>query len=236
MMKNIPISYDDVDLSEQVFKKDVPKLKGKGTRLQSPIVKTVDNIKLHAELIHNGRKVELTIEVAYINDQSFLHSVDRSIKLKLLLALGTRKKGQNYDSDLLYAGIDDVLRHYNKADIYVERIHADNEFRTLTKQLVDKWDVAMNFSLPGAHVPDIERANRTLQERFRVNLYRLPFKLIPRTMIKYLALRVTRHGNYFPAQTGISRHYSPHTIVSGKQVDFKKEFNHSFGDYVQAPS
>ena len=94
----------------------------------------------------------------------------------------------------------------------------------------------MNFSLPGAHVPDIERANRTLQERFRVKLYRLPFKLIPRTMIKYLALRVTRHGNSFPAQTGISQHYSPHRIVSGRQVDFMKEFKHSFGDYVQANS
>ena len=155
MAKNIPISYDDVDLAEKVFKKDVPTLKGKGTRPHPPIVRTADNIKLPAELIHNGRKIELAIDVVYINDQSFLHSVDRSVKLNLLSALGTRKKGQNYDSDLLYAGINDVLRHYNKADIYVERIHADTEFRTLTKQLVDKWDVAMNFSLPGAHVPDI---------------------------------------------------------------------------------
>ena len=92
----------------------------------------------------------------------------------------------------------------------------------------------MNFSLPGANMPDIEQANRTLQEQFRVNLYRLPYKIIPRTMIKYLALCVTRHGNYFPAQTGIRWYYSPHTIVSGRQVKFKKEFNHSFGDYVQA--
>ena len=46
-------------------------------------------------------------------------------------------------------GIDDIIRHYNKANIYVERIHADNEFRTLIKELVNKWDVDMNFSLPG---------------------------------------------------------------------------------------
>ena len=53
-------------------------------------------------------------------------------------------------------------------------------------------------------------------------------------MITFLALWMTRHGNYFPAQTGISKHYSPHTIVSGRQVDFKKEFVYSYGDYVQA--
>ena len=92
----------------------------------------------------------------------------------------------------------------------------------------------MNFSLPGAHVPDIERENRVLQERFRVALYRLPFKSIPREMINFFALWVTRHGNYFPAQTGISKNYSPHTIVSGRQVDFRKECGYGYGDYVQA--
>ena len=53
-------------------------------------------------------------------------------------------------------------------------------------------------------------------------------------MIRYLALRVAHRKNYFPALTGISKYYSPHTIVSGRQVDFSKEFTYSFGDYVQA--
>ena len=37
----------------------------------------------------------------------------------------------------------------------------------------------------------------------------------------------------FPAASGISRHYGTSTIVTGKQVDFNKEFIFSFGDYVQ---
>ena len=158
----------------------------------------------------------------YINDECFLHSVDRSIKMKLISTLGTRKKGEGYNKDLLFQAIDNVLWHYNKADIFVSQIHADNEFRTMMKYLKEKWDVKMNFALPAEHVPDIERANRVLQERFWVNLYRLPFKLILRTMIRHSALRVTRHGNYSPAVTGIWKHYSPHTIVSGRQVDFNK--------------
>ena len=160
--------------------------------------------------------------MVYINDQSFLHSVDRTIKSKLLTALGTRKKGENYDSKLLYKGIDSVLRHYNKANILISGIHAENEFKTLLSELEDRWDVEMNLSLPGAHVHDIERADQVLQERFRTALYCFPFKLVLRAMIKFLALHVTRHGNYFPAPTGISKHCFPHTIVSGRQVDFKK--------------
>ena len=75
--------------------------------------------------------------------------------------------------------------------------------------------------------------NRVLQERFRTALYRLPFKLIPRAMIKFLPLRVPRHGNCFPAPTVISKHYSSYTIVSWRKVDYKKELVYSFGDYVQ---
>ena len=95
----------------------MPTLKGKATAPRPPVVTTEDVIELPTELQHNGRKIELAIDVVYINDQSFLHLVDRSIKLKLLTALGTRKKGENYDAKLLYEGIDNVLRHYNKARI-----------------------------------------------------------------------------------------------------------------------
>ena len=91
-----------------------------------------------------------------------------------------------------------------------------------------------NFSLPQEHVPDIEHENRVLQERFCVGLYRLPFKILPKSMIQYLALRVKRNRSYFPKKTGITKVFSPHTILKQNQVDFDKEFNQSFGDHVQA--
>ena len=102
-------------------------------------------------------RLELAIDVVYINDQSFLHSVDRRIKFKGISHLGTRKKGQNYTKESLCSGVENILRHYNKNDIYVSTIHADNEFRSVIKMLEDKWKVHLNFCLPGEHVPDIER-------------------------------------------------------------------------------
>ena len=108
-------------------------------------------------------------------------------------------------------------------DIIISRIYADNEFKTLLSELEDGWDIKMNVSLPGAHVPDIERGNRVLQEMFSTALYFLPFKHIPRAMIKFLALRVTRHRNYFLDPTGISKQYSHHTIVGRRQVNVRKE-------------
>ena len=117
--------------------------------------------------------------------------------------------------------------------MWISLIHADNEFRSVLNELEDVWDTSINFSMPGEHVPDVERANRVLQERFRVALYRLPFKLIPKVMIIRLALRITRTANMFPAKEGISRYFLPSTIVSGKQIDFLKELVFSYGDYGQ---
>ena len=53
-------------------------------------------------------------------------------------------------------------------------------------------------------------------------------------MITFLALRVTKNRSYFPKKTGISSIFSPYTILKCKQINFNKEFLHSFGDYVQA--
>ena len=40
--------------------------------------------------------MELAIDVVYINDQSFLHAIDRTIKLRGIAHLGTRKKGEAF--------------------------------------------------------------------------------------------------------------------------------------------
>ena len=86
---------------------------------------------------------------------------------------------------MLFEGIDVILRHYNTNDIWVLVIHADNEFTPVMRELLesDKWDLDMNFSNPGEHVPDIERGNRPLEERFRVQYYHLPFEALPTVMI-----------------------------------------------------
>ena len=91
----------------------------------------------------------------------------------------------------------------------------------------------MNLANPNDHVPDIEQANRLLEERFRVHYYRMPFKVMPAVMIEQLAMDITDHITWFPVQGGISKHCSPYTILSSKVIDYKKRLKNSFGDYVQ---
>ena len=102
MAKNIPVSFSDVDLAEKIFGADVPTLKGKSTKPHPPIVNRNDVIELPDELQHNGQEIELAIDVVYINDECFLHSVDRIIKLGIISTLGTRKKGDGYNNTSLF--------------------------------------------------------------------------------------------------------------------------------------
>ena len=80
------------------------------------------------------------------------------------------------------------------ADVHIKTIYADNEFRGVFENIVkEELKIKMNFANPNEHVPDIERANRLLEERFRVAYYRMPFKVIPAVMIQHLGLSVTDH-------------------------------------------
>ena len=53
-------------------------------------------------------------------------------------------------------------------------------------------------------------------------------------MIRYLGLKITRNRSLFPRSTGISKYFAPYTILRKKQIDFNKEFDISYGEYVQA--
>ena len=56
----------------------------------------------------------------------------------------------------------------------------------------------MNYDSPGYHVPEIDRNNRIVNEKYRAQYHRLPFQNIPKYMIRYLDFEVVRKLNYFP--------------------------------------
>ena len=53
-------------------------------------------------------------------------------------------------------------------------------------------------------------------------------------MIEMLAETSTERLNMFPAKHGISKYYSPNTIMSKELLEYNKHCKYSFGEYVQA--
>ena len=223
-----------MNLAEKIFGLDVLNTKGKWVKEKPNVVSNEDFIEIPPELDLAGKEMELAIDVVYINRECFLHTVDRTIKEPSCVTLGTYSKGEAPTSETLYKALYEVRRKYNRADVRISVLHADNEFRSLLEELIqsDEWDIDINFSNPGEHVPDIERGNRTLEERFRVQYYRLPFEALPRVMVRYLSLRITKTRSLFPKKEGILKYFSPHVLLKKQQINFRKEFEFSFGDYV----
>ena len=86
------MSSEDVKLLEEMEKKDVATVKGKMTKPHPPVVSWEDYIELPDELDVKGLIIDMAIDVLYINDCSFFHSMDRKIKFRTVVLLSRRKK------------------------------------------------------------------------------------------------------------------------------------------------
>ena len=101
-------------------------------------------------------------------------------------------------------------------------------------EIKDELGVTMNYTGTDEHVPEAERNNQTIAECIRVAYHWLPYKTVPKVMLRYLAMICTKQLNIFPAKGGVMPYYSPHVLINGRQYDYEKDCQVEFGDYVQA--
>jgi hypothetical protein len=218
---------DDVDIAEKIFGGDIGTLKGKSTR-RRPTPVTDDLVEIPSELLDQHRDLTYCMDIMYVNGMPMLTGIDRSIRFRGLVPLASRVASE------LYRALDVILRAYNKRGYNVQTINCDGEFRTLMNEVSDKLDIEMNYTSKGEHVPEAERNNRTIGERVRTTYHNLPYKAIPRIMLKYLSMVSTHQLNLFPAKGGVSAYLSPYMIITGRNLDFAKHCQVPFGAYVQA--
>ncbi len=119
-------------------------------------------------------------------------------------------------------------------DIALQRSTVTVNFRPLMEVLIDVYEVSANYANPQEHVPEAERNNRVIKERFRAAFHRLPFLKIPKIMIKILTMECAKKLNFFPPKGGISPYYSPRMIMHQQNLNYDKHCSIPFGSYVQA--
>ena len=225
LIRNCPVTTEDINNAERIWGADIGALKGKTTRAATAKV-FEDIVEIPPEL-KRKKNIVLCIDIMYVHGIPMLTAIDKSIRHRALVPMDNR------ESKELFESIDVILRYYNKAGYKIKSIHCDQEFRPIMDRVSDDLDIEMNYATTDEHVPEAERNNRTIKERIRATFHNMPFKRIPKVMIKELSMRVTHLLNIFPAKGGISSYYSPYTILSGKSIDYEKELSIPFGAYVQ---
>ena len=227
IIKNCPVTVEDINIAEKIFGPDISSLKGKSTR-RKPKPARKDLIKIPKELIMKHHDIELCMDTMYINQCGMLTAIDRTVKYRSLVPIDTRHHEE------YYRALDQILRYYNNAGFVITEIHCDGEYRGMMNKVKDDLDVKMNFTNTQDHVPEAERNNRTIKERIRAAFQRLPYKAITKVMIRHLAMTQANQLNLFPVKGGVSTYYSPRMILNQTNLDYTKHCTVPFGAYVQA--
>ena len=216
-------------MAEKMFGEAMSKLKGKSTRSSPKPVKT-DVIEIPKEIYKANPLVDLCIDVMYINKEPILNSIDKTVRFRALVPL------DSLQSEEYLKAFDKISRIYNDAGFRIKTFACDKAFEPIFEEVMDNPDLDIKLILVSAqaHVPEAERNNRTIKERFRTAFHRLPYKALPRVMIRTLAMVCTDQLNYFPMKGGVSQYYSPRVIMQLPALDYNAQFQFPFGAYVQA--
>ena len=222
---NCPITVDDAKRAEHIYGKDVAFLKGKTTaRAPKDHVADVALIALPPELLSLHPKVTLCFDLFYVLGMGFSLSTSRDIRYLSCQAVPDRSKAT------LEATISADLKLYRDRGFTPCEIHATGEYAALQQAYE-----GVRFTICSAddHVPEIERAIRTVKESIRAAIHGMPFARLPRVMVRELAALAVRTINMLPSSNGISGTMSPATIVTGQPKADYNTMQLEFGGYVQ---
>ena len=227
LLKNCPVTLEDIRLSQKIFGKDVATLKGKGVRKQASAV-IEDVVEVPQDLIEAHKYVTLCVDIMFVQGLAFLVTISIDLKFRTVEYLPSRTSRD------IYAALDNVFRKYNKGGFEIRIVRTDPEFTSIEEEVMDKNNIRLNPAAAEAHVHEIERSNRTTKERVRVQYHRLPYDRMPKWMWIKLVEVVIKWLNAFPIKGGISPYLSPRSIVTGRPMDYNKQCVATFGQYVLA--
>jgi hypothetical protein len=216
-----------VNNAKKIFRTDMLSLRGKSTRHKSTPVRE-DGIEIPEELISQNHEIDLCIDIMYINECGFMTMLDQMLQFRSALPI------ENRTHEEYYRVLDMVLQLYKSAGFHIKTIHCNGEFCAMMDKVKDDLGVCMNFTNALDHVPEAERNNRTIKERVQAAYHQLPYKALPKQLIRYLVQTQASQLNLFPAKEGISPYYSPRTILGLPTLDYVKHCTVPFGAYVQA--
>ncbi|KAG7371806.1 hypothetical protein IV203_017948 [Nitzschia inconspicua] len=83
------------------------------------------------------------------------------------------------------------------------------------------------------HVPEAERMVRTRKDRIRSVYVTLPFRHIPRLMVKRVVANAVLWWNALPAPDSVSTVHSPRYHLVGNELTSDNHVRLEFGSYVQ---
>ena len=185
LVKNCPITLEDVKIMKNIFGPDIGVLKGKSVR-RKPVKSIKDEISVPRELTQRQKYVTVALDGITVNSTKFLTTVSLNLYYR------TAHYMKNTKMITYEEAIKELMQIYHNGGFRVTEMRLDNEFKPLTKSIGQKFKINMQYCNAQDHVPEAERNNRTIKERVRVNFYQLPFKCLPQVLVIILVTEATK--------------------------------------------
>ena len=226
-IKDCPITAKDIENAEIIWGRDVATLKGKTVRGKVPKTREI-TLQVPRDFLKHNREVNLQVDVFFVNEIAFFATLSAGIYYTSVTHINSRKATN------LFNAFKQLYKFYLQRGFRITLVNGDPEFEPLAKLIVDMPRAPRtNVASANEHVEKLDRRIRVLKERARAIRHSLPYGRIPKLMIIHLVFTATRLINYFIPKGGISTTHSPHVLLSGIPLEYKRDLALPFGAYCQ---
>ena len=228
-LKNCPaVSVEDAKRAVAIYGPDVHALRGKTVRT-TPEHVPADQIRhLPLDILQAHGTVTICADLFHVDGLLFLATISRNLNF-----LTVQRLPSGHVLREILPGLDSVNNTYAPHGFTIAAMYADEEFSPLVNALYTLTGIRVNICATNEHVPEIERAIRTIKERNRATVSALPFKHYPKLLKTALIANAVTWLNSFPHGGGVSNVMSPRTLVSGDTIDFATHCRVPIGAYCE---
>ncbi|KAG7374846.1 reverse transcriptase RNA-dependent DNA polymerase [Nitzschia inconspicua] len=220
-LRGCPVTKRSIQIASDVFGPNLGSLKGKTVHRPSPHVQTNFD-PVPPEILERHRVVTLATDILFVNKIPFLLTVSRHLRFVTVCDLPNRQL-PTVERELLK-----VVRLYEHRGFNVTSLLCDPEFEDLRHTFP-----YLNPCSADEHVPEVERMIRTIKDRIRCVYVTLPYRHLPRLMVKRLVANAVLWWNALPAPDSVSDVHSPRYLLVGRELTYDKHVRLEFGSYVQ---
>ena len=237
IIRNCPITVEDAKRAQSIYGPDIAYLKGKTTQKPpTPHIETHIPLELPSHIAEHHRNITLCVDFFFVQRQAFLHIISRKIGYRTAIPVNNRAKST------ILKTLRDEIKLYVGRGFSVRDVHGDSEFECVREDLLNIHKEDGMRDLPGPihlevcttneHVKEVERSIRTIKDMLRATAHGMPYRRLPKPMIKGLVTYCVQNLNDFPYASGVSQDISPVTIVRGTPPPDYNAYKLEFGAYV----
>jgi hypothetical protein len=222
-IRNTPFTVGDVQRSEAIFGPQLPPLKGRTRDRQAPRIESLPVIQIPRALYNDLQDITLCIDFHFVNNVTVFHTISKRIDYRTVSFPLSRSKAQ------IISELNTVYKKYNARGFRITDIHADKEFEKIETDILP---IRLRTCGVDEHIPEIERSVQTQKNENRATCYAMPYKCLPRIMIRELVKQGNEFLNAFGSEDSVAPGLTPRNIIDNlPHIDYN-DLKYEFGQYV----